>query len=98
MAVVMSGDRQTLYAADFGLLTPATARAIPFEAPDEPVADSEWVDFETAVSQFERGILERALVKTCGNKTAAAQLLGMKRTTPIMKLRNFRASGPALVS
>ena len=98
MAVVMSGDRQTLYAADFGLLTPATARAIPFEAPDEPVADSEWVDFETAVSQFERGILERALVKTCGNKTAAAQLLGMKRTTLIMKLRSFRASGPALVS
>jgi DNA-binding NtrC family response regulator len=70
----------------------------PIEAPPEPVDDPGWVDFETAVSQFERGILERALVRTSGNKTAAAQLLGMKRTTLIMKLRSFRSSGPALVS
>jgi DNA-binding NtrC family response regulator len=98
MAVVMSGGRQTLYAADFGLPNPATARVEPIEAPPEPVDDPGWVDFETAVSQFERGILERALVRTSGNKTAAAQLLGMKRTTLIMKLRSFRSSGPALVS
>jgi DNA-binding NtrC family response regulator len=98
MAVVMSGDRQTLYAGDFGLLHAATARVVPFEAPAEPVDDSRWVDFETAVSQFERGILERALAKTSGNKTAAAQLLGMKRTTLIMKLRSFRSSGPAMAS
>jgi DNA-binding protein Fis len=46
-------------------------------------------DFESAVSQFERAMLERALQKTGGNKTAAADLLGLKRTTLIMKLRNF---------
>ena len=98
MAVVMSGDRKTLYAADFGLPNAAAARVIPFEAPAEPDDDSRWVDFETAVSQFERSILERALAKTSGNKTAAAQLLGMKRTTLIMKLRGLRTSGAAMVS
>ena len=34
-------------------------------------------------------MLEQALQKTAGNKTAAAELLGLKRTTLIMKLRNF---------
>jgi DNA-binding protein Fis len=34
-------------------------------------------------------MLERALQKTAGNKTAAAELLGLKRTTLIMKLRTF---------
>jgi DNA-binding protein Fis len=47
------------------------------------------VNFDAAVSQFERAMLERALQKTAGNKTAAADLLGLKRTTLIMKLRTF---------
>ena len=98
MAVVMSGDRQTLYSSDFGLSHSAAAGMIPFEAAAQTVDDSGWVDFETAVSQFERSILERALARTSGNKTAAAHLLGMKRTTLIMKLRSFRSSGAALVS
>jgi DNA-binding protein Fis len=48
-----------------------------------------WTDFATAVSHFEHGMLQRALSKTAGNRTAAAELLGMKRTTLIMKLRSF---------
>jgi DNA-binding NtrC family response regulator len=46
--------------------------------------------FETAVSDYERSILNMALAQTGGNKTAAAELLGMKRTTLIMKLRGMR--------
>jgi len=34
-------------------------------------------------------MLQQALTQTGGNKTAAAELLGMKRTTLIMKLRSF---------
>jgi DNA-binding protein Fis len=49
------------------------------------------MDFETAVSNFERAMLERALKTTAGNKTAAAELLGLKRTTLIMKLRNYES-------
>jgi DNA-binding NtrC family response regulator len=91
MAIAMSGERNTLYASDFGLgpVLPAqapSADCIPFPVPEA-------MDFETAVSNFERAMLERALKTTAGNKTAAAELLGLKRTTLIMKLRNY--SGPA---
>jgi len=93
MAVAMSGDRETLYAGDFGLaklpsleLVQTRVHADPMEAPD-------WTDFATAVSHFEHNMLQRALSKTGGNRTAAAELLGMKRTTLIMKLRTFEGSG-----
>jgi transcriptional regulator with GAF, ATPase, and Fis domain len=98
MAVAMSGDRQILYAGDFGLPTAAVARVIPFETPSQPADDSTCMDFETAVNQFERTMLERALTKTSGNKTAAAELLGLKRTTLIMKLRSFQTGGSAMAS
>jgi len=92
MAVALSGERNTLFASDFGLgpavsVEPEPAECIPFPVPEA-------MDFETAVSNFERGMLERALMTTAGNKTAAAELLGLKRTTLIMKLRNYES--PAL--
>jgi DNA-binding NtrC family response regulator len=45
--------------------------------------------FETAVSRFELSMLENALKASGGNKTAAAERLGMKRTTLIMKMRSL---------
>jgi len=89
MALAMSGDRQTLYSADFGLGPAAPLKVIPFQSPAVPATLPEPVSFEAAVSDFERALLERALEQTAGNKTAAAELLGLKRTTLIMKLRNF---------
>jgi transcriptional regulator with GAF, ATPase, and Fis domain len=89
MAVVLSGDREVLFAKDFGLPPTTPINVIPFENAAMPVSTSESMDFETAVSHFERSILEKALQQTAGNKTAAAELLGLKRTTLIMKLRNF---------
>ena len=47
------------------------------------------MDFDTAVTRFQLSMLQQALSQTGGNKTAAAELLGMKRTTLIMKLRAF---------
>ena len=89
MAVAMSGDREILFASDFGLAPAGSLKVIPFESAATPFPALETMDFETAVSHFERSMLERALQKTAGNKTAAAELLGLKRTTLIMKLRNF---------
>jgi DNA-binding NtrC family response regulator len=89
MAVAMSGDREMLVASDFGLAPAAPTKVIPFETAAIPSSASEITDFETAVSHFEKSMLELALQKTAGNKTAAAELLGLKRTTLIMKLRNF---------
>ena len=92
MAVAISGPREMLYPSDFGMAAPAAGRVIPFEMPAVPAEVPDGVDFESAVNQFERTILERALRKTAGNKTAAAELLGLKRTTLIMKLRSFESA------
>jgi transcriptional regulator with GAF, ATPase, and Fis domain len=89
MAVAMTGDRETLFPGDFGLAPAGPVRVIPFAATAISFPAPETTDFETAVSLFERTMLEQALQKTAGNKTAAAELLGLKRTTLIMKLRNF---------
>jgi len=97
MAVAMSGEREILFANDFGLAPAVPAKVIPFETAATPFSASEIMDFETAVTHFERSMLELALQKTAGNKTAAAELLGLKRTTLIMKLRSFGDS-PATCS
>jgi DNA-binding NtrC family response regulator len=80
MGVALSGDREILAPADLGL-TPANFKVVPMEPPVLPMAFPESMDFDAAVGHFERSILEQALVKTGGNKTAAAELLGLKRTT-----------------
>ncbi len=89
-AIALSGLRTTLHAADFGLSE--SHKLLPVETAKPPVLLPEQVDFATAVNQFERAILESALKRTGGNKTAAAELLGLKRTTLIMKLRGFEAA------
>ncbi len=86
-AIALSGYRDTLYPADFGLTE--SSRVIPMQPAADPDFVFDHVDFATAVSQFERSILQSALAKTGGNKTAAAELLGLKRTTLIMKLRGL---------
>ena len=62
------------------------------EPPASPISLPESMDFDAAVGHFERSILEQALIKTGGNKTAAAELLGLKRTTLVMKLRGLEDS------
>jgi transcriptional regulator with GAF, ATPase, and Fis domain len=89
VAVAMSGEREILFPSDFGLEPAAPRKVIPFETAAPPSSVPESMDFETAVSDFERRMLELALQRTAGNKTAAAELLGLKRTTLIMKLRHF---------
>ena len=95
MGVALSGDREILAPADLGL-TPANFKVVPMEPPVLPMAFPESMDFDAAVGHFERSILEQALVKTGGNKTAAAELLGLKRTTLIMKLRGLQSSSVLL--
>jgi len=92
MAVALSGDRQTLYAADFpfpaGVLRNGEAPGI---AP--PVAlPEDGLDFEETVSQFERQILKQALARTAGNKKQAAEMLRLKRTTLSAKWKLLEAS------
>jgi len=93
MAVAVSGDNDALTPRDFGL-TAGPARALAMQSnPESSLLADESVDFETAVSRFELAMLDRALRTTGGNKTAAAERLGMKRTTLIMKMRSFESNG-----
>jgi len=89
-AIALSGYRDTLYPGDFGLAE--SLRLVTAEQPVAFSALSQQMDFATAVSQFERAMLEGALAKTGGNKTAAAEMLGLKRTTLIMKLRGLQGA------
>jgi len=82
MAVALSGTREILYPSDFPL--PAAARV----ATATPIATT---DFEQTVGRIERQILEEALRKAGGNKTAAAEMLGLKRTTLAAKLKSLEA-------
>lgn len=88
MAVALSGERELLGPADFPL--PTADRAVPIMFDGVPVPDS-GLDFDRTVEQIERQILEEALRKTGGNKTAAADMLGLKRTTLSAKLRTLGA-------
>lgn len=88
MAVALAGERDTLYAGDFPLpadqpLPAAHAVAAAIAVPDEGL------DFEATVGSIERRILEQALRKTNGNKTMAADLLRLKRTTLAAKLKSL---------
>jgi DNA-binding NtrC family response regulator len=86
-AVVLSGDRQQLLPADFALPgrgpvpVPMSTDLLHFPVPDHGM------DLARTLSQFEKMILEQALQKTNGNKTLAADLLRLKRTTLMSKLR-----------
>jgi DNA-binding NtrC family response regulator len=90
-AVVMSGDRQVLYPSDFRLPTEVAKVAVsnsmvPFAVPDGGV------NFSQLVTNFEKSILDQVLVKTNGNRTLAADLLHLKRTTLVSKLRVMEMS------
>jgi DNA-binding NtrC family response regulator len=84
MAVALSGTREILYPSDFPLATQAAPRIPPASA----IATN---DFEQTVGRIERQILEEALKKAGGNKTAAAEMLGLKRTTLAAKLKSLEA-------
>jgi transcriptional regulator with GAF, ATPase, and Fis domain len=85
-AIALSGDLETLYAADFDLPHCAT------NGLEEIALPESGLDFERTVGNIERQILEQAMRKSAGNKTAAAELLGLKRTTLAAKLKSLNAS------
>jgi DNA-binding NtrC family response regulator len=89
MAVAFSGDRELLVPSDFtltgGPLMTSTLRSI-------AISDA-GLNFEQTVGRIERQMIEEALRKARGNKTVAAEMLGLKRTTLSAKLRSLAAAG-----
>ena len=80
----------------------ATGEAAPLKAsgssPSIPVADitsvapdTSSLDLRSALESLEKQLIERALSKAGGNRTEAAALLGLNRTTLVEKLRKYAA-------
>lgn len=85
MAVALSGERDTLYLEDF----PAPSRhSTPCGVPVVQVP-AEGLDFDAVIGRIELSLLTQALERTRGNKGKAADLLGLKRTTLLAKLKTF---------
>jgi DNA-binding NtrC family response regulator len=91
MAVALSGTRELLDTNDFPLpIPPSVKQPIPISGPIVSVPD-QGMDYEQTLALIERSILEQALQKTGGNKKAAADMLGLKRTTLSAKVRSLDA-------
>jgi DNA-binding NtrC family response regulator len=86
-SVVMNAAEESLGASGFSLPRAAQpGRIIPIASPDASLPE-EGMDLSAALRQFERTILDQALMRTQGNKTLAADMLRLPRTTLIHKLR-----------
>jgi transcriptional regulator with GAF, ATPase, and Fis domain len=90
LAMIMSGDRAAIEVSDFAHMR---------EYRDEPVEmgsnhlvklPEAGLDFEAVISRIELDLLEQALSRTNGNKSLAAELLRLKRTTLSAKLQTLR--------
>ncbi len=96
MAMAVSGERDVLHLKDFGLQSTMALSAGAGSVPQMQLPAPGTMDFDTAVTQFELAMLDQALQQTGGNKTMAAERLGIKRTTLIMKIRNLENAGFSL--
>lgn len=90
MAVVLSGDRSVLTSEDFPLPSAPDFCQISSEGVQ---VDRRGLNFDETVNRFERAILEQALNLCSGNKARTAELLQMKRTTLLAKLKSLNLGG-----
>lgn len=90
-AVIMSRDRTVIFASDLRFNRPAT----PAQDGTRSLAlPPEGMDYQRALEDFEVGLLTQALTRVRGNKTAAADLLGLKRTTLAAKMKALETRFP----
>ena len=73
-------------------LPPNIRSPLPDKKNPRPTLSSEQVDLREATDQLQLRLMDEALRLTNGNKSAAAKILGLKRTTLVAKLRK-QASG-----
>jgi transcriptional regulator with GAF, ATPase, and Fis domain len=94
-AIVLSGERSSLFPGDFPLPARSHPVALPLGSQQFIPLPDHGLDFERTVGSIELNILEQALKKTRGNKKLAAEMLGLKRTTLSAKLKSLVAVGAA---
>jgi two-component system response regulator PilR (NtrC family) len=85
-AFALSPGRNQIVSSDL----PPELQQIPISIdPNAYVLPDEGLDLEHAVSTYEHALIKRALDRTDGNKSQAADLLKLKRTTLIEKLKRL---------
>lgn len=96
-ATIVSGSRNSIFPSDLRL--GRTEGGGGHAAVGAGIAlPAEGLDYQRALEEFEKNLLTQALLRTRGNKTAAADLLGLKRTTLAAKMRVLDARRPRLVA
>ncbi len=83
-AVVMSGDRSRLTADDFQELITCGQIVLPSLG-----SSAQGLDLKTTVHELEKKLILESLSRSKGNKAKAAQMLNMKRSTFVEKLKRF---------
>jgi transcriptional regulator with GAF, ATPase, and Fis domain len=86
-AIAMTGDREVLDLWDF----PPFCEVVPLRPPALVAEDAnETIDLEQTIAKLEKALIGRALQRSRGNKARAAQMLGLKRSTLVSKVRAFQ--------
>lgn len=97
MAFALSGDRRVLGPNDFLVRRPSSSER-PAQSPMSPTPlvqlPQEGLDFDEVVGSFELSLLNQALAASSGNKARAADLLKIKRTTLLAKMKSLAHSAP----
>jgi transcriptional regulator with PAS, ATPase and Fis domain len=91
-ATVMSGGRAKIDATDLPaeLTRTADVPVLPYQVTEDGL------DFRSVVSEIERNLITQSLELTNGNKARAAQLLDLKRTTFVEKLKRIQQGKPTV--
>jgi transcriptional regulator with PAS, ATPase and Fis domain len=91
---VLLARRPRLSAADLSIPAPRSpklARGTETMVAVSTIETTMTLDLRSALENLERDLIDRALAKAGGNRTEAAALLGLNRTTLVEKLRKYAA-------
>ena len=86
-ALALGGERTQIDVED---LPPELKNSAALEQPMAVTLPDGGVELPAFIANIERGLISQALNETDGNKQRAAQLLGLKRTTLVEKVRRLR--------
>jgi DNA-binding NtrC family response regulator len=97
-AIVLSAARSSIFAFDIRIGSGASKTPTLRQQPCNALLPSGGLDYQQVLETFERDLLTQALAQTRGNKTAAADLLRLKRTTLSARMRVLESRMPRLVA
>jgi len=97
-AIIRSGGARSITASDLVFQRAAVATCPGGDQSLHLDLPAGGLDYQKAVEEFEHALLTQALTRTRGNKTAAAELLRLKRTTLSARMRAIESRFPRLVA